>query len=256
MLPYPILFEDEQTIAVNKPAGIAVHRSALRGLGEDALLNQLRRQLGFRLYPVHRLDRATSGVLLFAKNSESAAHISQCWREGGVEKIYLAVCRGWPPESLIIDRPLQVVGAPEKAPQPARTRLIKIASTSWPVAIETYPESRLSLVALFPETGRRHQLRRHLRSMNYPLIGDTTYGRGAYNRYFRETLSCERLLLHHLGLGWRDQEQQLQRVIAPLDKAWTTVMNASAWTQLLQEWIQSYAESLPAADGLRQGSQR
>lgn len=243
--PHSILYEDADCIAIDKPPGIAVHPSALLASGEEALLAQLRRQLGYRIYPLHRLDRATSGVLLFAKHPAAAAALSERWRLGQVAKVYLALCRGWTPESLSIERPLASLDAPDKAPQEAKTLLWRLAQIAWPVAIETYPETRFSLVALRPLSGRRHQLRRHLRFLNHPLIGDSTYGRGAFNRYFRENFAAPRLFLHHAALSWPDRTGQQQSVIAPLDDAWQRVLAAFGWSPPASEQLRLFLSFSP-----------
>jgi len=178
-----------------------VHRTALDHRATEFAVQRLRDQLGRPVFPAHRLDRATSGVLLFALEREAHARLAAAFEAGAVEKRYLAIVRGWPPAELEIDHPLsrRDEDAGSGAPGPARaalTRLTLLATTELPLRVDRYPTSRYALVALEPRTGRRHQLRRHLRHVHHPIIGDTTYGQGRHNRVFRERYGCARLLLH------------------------------------------------------------
>jgi tRNA pseudouridine65 synthase len=200
--PLTELFRDEQLLVVHKPAGLLVHRSPIdRHETEFAL--QYARSLngGEHVYPVHRLDRPTSGVLVFARNPEAAQTLGKAMMAGEIHKTYLAMVRGWPPEAGLIDHPLREEAVDRRLKdqvQPvkdARTRFRTLATTEIPVAIERYPTSRYALVELFPETGRKHQLRRHLKHISHPIIGDANHGRGRHNRYFAERFGEGRLML-------------------------------------------------------------
>jgi tRNA pseudouridine65 synthase len=201
-----------------KPAGLLVHRTALASRATEFAVQRLRDQLGRPVYPAHRLDRATSGVLLFALERGIHARLAAAFEAGAVAKRYLAIVRGWPPATLAIDHALSRIeraadgGGP---PRPARTLLECLAAAEleqrarrpWrpaaaelPVRVDRYPTSRYALVALEPLTGRRHQLRRHLKHVDHPILGDTTYGQGRHNRLFRERFGCARLLLHALSV--------------------------------------------------------
>lgn len=177
-----ILHLDEALVAIAKPAGLAVHK----GWASDDhyAMTAVRNALGRWVYPVHRLDRATSGVLLFALSEAHAEAIAVQFRAHRVEKRYLALVRGVPPAALRIDRPL----TPDDSdtPQPAVTRVHRL----WIF------ERRYSLVEAWPETGRQHQIRRHLKGATHPLIGDVRYGKGDHNRLFRERFGLCRLALH------------------------------------------------------------
>lgn len=155
-------------------------------------MQMLRDQLGKRVWPVHRLDRATSGLLLFALDADSAAHLGRQFMARAVAKRYLAVVRGHVDGQGLIDHALES-GRREQA---ARTRYQHLARMELPYAIGRYPSARYSLVSAVPETGRMHQIRRHFKHIFHPLIGDTTYGEGRHNRLFRELFACHRLLLH------------------------------------------------------------
>jgi tRNA pseudouridine65 synthase len=165
-------------------------------------VQRLRDQLGRHVWPAHRLDRATSGVLLFALSPEVLARLAASFAAGAVTKRYLAVVRGWPPAALTIDHPLARLDDEHEGPaRAAVTRLERLATVELPVRVDRYPTSRYALVALEPESGRRHQLRRHLKHAGHPIIGDTTYGQGRHNRLFRERFGLGRLLLHAAALG-------------------------------------------------------
>ncbi len=188
-----------------KPSGLLVHRTALASDATAFAVQRLRNQLGRPVYPAHRLDRATSGVLLFALEPRVHARLAAAFESGAVRKRYLAIVRGWPPPALSIDHALSRLeedagSGPATAPRPAHTELSRLATVELPVRVDRYPSSRYALVALEPSTGRRHQLRRHLKHVGHPIIGDTTYGQGRHNRLFRDRYGCSRLLLHALAL--------------------------------------------------------
>ncbi len=178
-----ILFRDDSLLAVDKPSGLAVHRGWARE--RDVAVSRLRDQIGARVFPVHRLDRATSGVLLFALSADMAARACASFAAGQAEKTYLALVRGVPPAEMVIDHPLPP-GEDSHAPRvAAQTRI---------VLREVF--GRYSLVEARPLTGRLHQVRRHLKHISCPLIGDVNYGKGEHNRLFRERHGLHRLFLH------------------------------------------------------------
>jgi tRNA pseudouridine65 synthase len=165
----------------------------------------LRDQLGRRVHPVHRLDKGTSGALAFALDRETATRLAEQFADQRVAKTYLAIVRGWPPAQGVIDHPLEAVRdeyAPTagSGPKPCRTAYRTLATVELPVRVDRYPTSRYALVELAPETGRRHQLRRHLAHVSHPIIGDSTYGQGRHNRLFAERFGVQRLLLACVGL--------------------------------------------------------
>lgn len=203
----PIVFQDEHLVVIDKPPGLLVHRSEIDRSETRFAVQLLRDQLGRRVSPVHRLDRGTSGLLVFAFEAEVAARLATQFAERGVDKRYLAIVRGVPPEDLVIDHPLDRPEDPYaqrggSGAQPARTRLARLATAEIAVRVDRYPTSRYALVALAPETGRRHQLRRHLKHIAHPIIGDATYGVGRHNRLFAERYGVSRLLLAAVGLSF------------------------------------------------------
>jgi tRNA pseudouridine65 synthase len=196
----PILYKDDRLVVVNKPSGLLVHRSPIDRHETRFAVQMLRDQLGRRVYPAHRLDKGTSGALAFALDRETAAALAAAFAGREVVKTYLAVVRGWPEESGVIDHALAAVQdeyalPTEAAAKPASTAYRRLATVELPVRVDRYPTSRYALVELRPETGRRHQLRRHLAHLSHPIIGDSTYGKGRHNRLFAERFGVRRLLL-------------------------------------------------------------
>lgn len=197
----PIIYRDEHLIAVHKPSGLLVHRTNLARHDERFAVQMLRDQIGRHVYPAHRLDRGTSGVLLFGLSAEIAQAVGQAFAERRVHKRYLAVVRGHPAEAGEIDHPLARIrddyedGSSDGEAQDAVTRYRRLATCELPCQVDRYPTSRYALLELEPLTGRRHQLRRHLKHISHPIIGDATYGKGRHNRLFQELFGCGRLLL-------------------------------------------------------------
>ncbi len=196
--PLPLLYRDEHCAAVHKPAGLLVHPTRLAAGETDSALSRVRRQLGQPVFPVHRLDRPTSGVLLFALSPEGARGLCQSFRDGAVTKVYRAVARGWVEPEGTVDHPLATLRG--TARRPARTIYRRLATAEVPEAVGRYPTARYSLVEARPHTGRTHQLRRHFAHLSHPILGDTVYGDGRHNRFFRQGFAVARLCLWAVGL--------------------------------------------------------
>lgn len=235
----PILFQDAYLIAVHKPSGLLVHRSDLDRQERRVALQMLRDQIGREVHPVHRLDRGASGVLLFALDRDTARAASRLFESREVEKSYLAVVRGWPPEQgeivhLLRRRPndYECQGkVAEAASQEAATRFRRLAVTDLPYSLDTFPSSRYALLLLEPITGRRHQLRRHLKHIAHPIIGDSTYGKGRHNRLFRKLFGCERLLLACVELRLRHPvTAEPITLTAPLPPDFTELLVRLGWS--------------------------
>lgn len=198
-----ILYQDDHYVAINKPSGLLVHRSDIDRHEKRFALQMLRNHLGQHVYPIHRLDKPTSGVLLFALSSEAASKMQKIFQARDVRKEYHAIVRGYMDEEGVLDKPLSDIrekiekAHPEliREPQTATTRFQTIATVEVPFANKRYTTSRYSLVRALPETGRKHQIRRHLDQAAHPIIGDTRYGDGIHNRYFRDRIRVRRLLL-------------------------------------------------------------
>lgn len=237
--PLEILYRDEWLVAVHKPSGLLTHRTVLDPRETRFALQLVRDQIGQRVYLAHRLDRGTSGVLLFALSPEIAARLGAQFEAGTVQKRYLAVVRGHPPEAGRIDHPLSrqrddyewVGEASSQEAQPALTHYRRLATVELPILVERYPSSRYALVELNPLSGRRHQLRRHLKHIAHPIIGDATHGKGIHNRFFQHHFNSRRLLLACL-------EMQLEhpvghtplKLTAPLARDFANVLTALGWT--------------------------
>ena len=192
---FEILYEDADIIAINKPPGILVHRSRL---SEDRVfvLQLLRDQIGQRLFPAHRLDRGTSGVLLFGKTSEAAAALGQQFMDKSLGKKYIALVRGFVQDEQTIDYPLADEESGKGLVQ-AITYYKKLKQVTTDMAIGLrYSTARFSLVEVEPETGRRHQIRKHFAHLRHPIIGDPRHGDVKHNKSFREQFGITRLLLH------------------------------------------------------------
>lgn len=227
---WTILDQDDDWVVVNKPTGLAVHRSEGPFREWTALLQQVRDATGGRVHAVHRLDRATSGVSVLARHPEAASRLAAAFREHRVRKTYWAVVRGWPPAEGRVDRPLKDrEGGPERA---AVTAFRVRATTEMPWATAAWPTSRYAWVEAWPESGRWHQIRRHLRGLAHPVIGDTTHGDGDQNRRFRSELSCHRLMLHAAALTVpHPRDGTLRHLQAPPDEEWVRTMEALGWAE-------------------------
>ena len=205
--PLPLLYQDEHLVVVDKPANMLVHRSELDPADTVTVMTELRDQLGCWVYPVHRLDRPTSGTLLFALSSEIARVLALQFELHQVRKHYLAIVRGHPPLGGIVRHPLSIRDdqrsrqRTDSEAQTALTLYQRHATATANIQVDKrYPTSRYALVSCWPRTGRRHQLRRHLKHLSYPIIGDSSYGKGPHNRMFEKLFGESRLYLHSHAL--------------------------------------------------------
>lgn len=234
-----ILYRDDCLVAIHKPAGLLVHRSDIDRHETRFAVQLLRDQIGQRVHPLHRLDKGTSGVLLFAIDADSARVVGGQFQRNEVSKRYLAIVRGWPPESGVIDhalsrrfddygRKFSADGPTEALPAVTEYRLL--ASVELPEAVDRYPTSRYALVELAPKTGRQHQLRRHMKHIAHPIIGDATWGKGIHNRYFQQHFGSGRLLLACTHLELRHpQDGRVLVIAAPLEENFALVVGALGW---------------------------
>ena len=243
----PILFRDEHLVAVHKPSGLLVHRTKLDAGERRCLLQMLRAQLGLRVYPVHRLDKGASGAVLFALRREVASAFGEIVRGRGLHRTYVAVVRGFLPESGEIDHPLakhldsaelrsDASAALTRPPRPTLTRYLRLACVELPQRVDRYATSRYSLLRLEPLTGRRHQLRRHLHHVSHPIVGDSTYGNGRHNRLFTRLFDSRRLLLACVELRFDHPLAGAPvTVTAPVAADLASVVDRLGWTQALPE---------------------
>ena len=191
--PLAVLYQDDVLLAVDKPSGMLVHRERFIKPLEPVLVELARQVLGVDVvYPLHRLDRGTSGVVLIARDEATARVLGGFFERHAVDKRYLALVRGHAPSELVIDHPIpRRQGGPRV---PALTVARSIA------AADTAPRA-VSLLDVRPRTGRRHQIRRHLKYASFPIIGDSRYGRPELNRALAEGYGLTRLALHAAGLS-------------------------------------------------------
>lgn len=192
----PILYEDEYFVAINKPEGMLVHRTRI---SEDTVfvMQALRDQLGAPVFTIHRLDRATSGVLFYGKSPEAAEALAAQFRERTIGKKYLAIVRGWTDDTGTIDYPVRDQDKPGAELLPAISHYRTLGRSEVAHAIGyKHATARFSLVEIEPETGRRHQIRKHFAHILHPVIGDKRHGDNKHNRYFWNTLELPRMLLH------------------------------------------------------------
>ena len=226
----PIIFRDEHLVVIHKPAGLLMHRSPI---SRDSVfvVQTLRDQIGQRVYPIHRLDRATSGVLALALEPTMAQAVVQQFEQREVEKAYLALVRGWVDDVGRIDHPVADEEGNNR-PQDAVTDYRCLQRVELPFAVDRYPTARYSLVSAVPQTGRRQQIRKHFKHISHHLIGDTTHGNGRHNRFFREQFGIHRLLLTSKTLGFRHPaSQRMLRFEALPEPDWQHLCDAFAWPQ-------------------------
>ena len=211
---------------MNKPPGWLVHRTPLDKGETRFVLQALRDQIGQHVWPVHRLDKGTSGVLVFALNAEVARTLGQAFESGeGLHKQYRAIVRGWPQDEGLIDHPLKRMPddmRTERAEiQRAQTRYATLHRGELPLAQGAFPSLRWAEVALQPLTGRRHQLRRHMKRMAHPIFGDATHGKGPLNRAVAAHIGVVRLWLHAQQLSLtHPADGHTVRVWAPCGEEW------------------------------------
>ncbi|NMO72242.1 tRNA pseudouridine(65) synthase TruC [Vibrio breoganii] len=233
-----IIYQDEFIVAVNKPAGMLVHRSWLDKHETQFVMQTLRDQIGQHVFPLHRLDRPTSGVLVFALSSEVASQMMPMFAEHQMQKTYHAIVRGWIEEGDRLDYALKVeldkiadkFADKEKEAQQAITDYRPLAKIEVPFSTGRFPTSRYCLMELQPLTGRKHQLRRHMKHLRHPIVGDTTHGDGKHNRLFKENLASDRLLLHASRLEFEHPFTGVRLVLeAKFDETWRQLIERFEW---------------------------
>lgn len=195
-----IIYESEHLIAINKPHGLLVHRTNIAADAHEFALQKVRNHIGTRVYPVHRLDRKTSGVLLFAKSQESNSYYQSLFRNGQVDKGYIAIVRGFISNEGTIDYPLKKM---EGKVQDAITHYKRLEKYEINLPSGKFNTSRYSLVELRPATGRFHQLRKHMAHIMHPILGDRPHGCNKQNRLWKEKFEMTKMLLHASSLALR-----------------------------------------------------
>jgi len=222
-----IIYQDEWLVAINKPNGLLVHRSPIAADASEFAVQRLRDQLDAKVYPVHRLDRKTSGVLLFAFDDQVNSLMQRQFMEQQVHKTYHAFVRGYTPEELLIDYPLENERGIKQA---AQTSLRTLQRFELPIPHGQFNTSRYSLVELQPKTGRMHQLRKHMAHVFHPIIGDRPHGCNKQNKLFKERFMFEDMLLHARSITFKhpilSEEVNITSTYSP---AWQLVSQLTSY---------------------------
>ena len=243
----PIIYRDEHLIVINKPGGLLVHRSEIDRHETRFAVQLLRDQIGQMVYPIHRLDKPTSGVLVFALSSEIARQLSDIFSRHEMIKTYVALVRGFTPQQGIINHPLveeldkytDKKARSDKPAQEAITEFKLLAQIEFPFSIDKYPCTRYSLVRCTPKTGRKHQIRRHLKHISHPIIGDAKHGKGNHNRFFQEKFECNGLMLASTQLEFTHPvTKEALTLIAPLAPNFINIICQFGWKDTLpSSWM-------------------
>ncbi len=248
-----IIYQDEYYVAINKPSGLLIHPSIIDRHEKLNAMALLRDKLGQKVYIIHRLDKPTSGVVLFALSPEAARKGAEAFADKEMKKTYLAVVRGFTENRGLIDSPLadvsdKLMDKKKKRNdnlRPAITGYRKIAQAELPVLISRHPISRYSLLEVHPQTGRMHQIRRHLKRIRHPIIGDTKHGDHKHNHYFRDNLDCPRLLLASTELVFLHPYLKSHiKLTASLDRIFGSILRRFGWEDHLPvEWIREHDDA-------------
>ncbi len=220
-----VLYEDDYMLVVNKPNNVLIHHSYYaRNIKDQTLLEKIQEELELTCYPVHRLDRKTSGVLLLAKRKEDVSVFQDLFFSNDIQKQYIGIVRGHTPEKQTIDTPVKNPDTGKY--KEALTLLETLRSTTFNIPVHPYPTSRYSLVRLTPKTGRMHQLRIHLNKISHPLVGDYKYGDRFHNRMFEEKFDASILFLHAEILQFiHPFTKEKLNIKAPVPFIWDSVLN-------------------------------
>lgn len=238
-----ILYRDEHIVACDKPSGLLVHRSNIDAQAGEYLLQKLRDQLGQFIYPIHRLDKPASGLILFAFSSDIAAKMKEQMEKNLCTKEYIVVCRGYAPEAGLIDHPLRPINDfknknvgkyLDKPAQEAKTLYRRLATREINIEVDRYPSSRYSLVLAQLLTGRKHQIRRHFKHLSHPIIGCPKYGKSKHNQFFADYFGAKRLLLHSYRMVMSHPVSGNQLIIkSPPDGQYKNVLDQLEWLEHL-----------------------
>ncbi len=231
-----IIFEDDYIFCVNKPNNVLVHHAyhSRNVADEDSLLQLILNEVGLKVYPIHRLDRKTSGIILLAKQKEFVAKFQELFTNNEIQKTYFAVVRGFSPDSKIIDSPVK--GRDAKVHKEALTHLKTIEKITLDIPVKPYDSSRYSFIELLPKTGRMHQLRVHSNKISHPIIGDPKYGDKNHNIMFEENFSFKNLFLHAGKLEFTHPfSLEKSTLKASFPKDWIKLFDKFSWSNPLVE---------------------
>jgi tRNA pseudouridine65 synthase len=231
---FEVLHHDQDLIVIEKPPGFHVHQPEFprRRVAKDVTcLPNLRDQIQMYVFPVHRLDVATEGALIFALNKGSAAELCRQFQTGVVKKTYYAIARGWAPQEQVIDIPLELDST--GIPVESVTRIRTVARVELPFAVgKRHASARYSLVEARPETGRFHQVRRHLARLSHPLIGDAVHGDSHHNRFFRTELDAPGLWLKAKSVEFlHPASGELIKIESKWTPRWKKIFSRLGWDE-------------------------
>lgn len=224
-----VVHADVDLVVVFKPSHLLVHRTDMASQDTDNLRDRLIAEgtLDHRSHPVNRIDRPTSGLVLFSRHLEAHRLLHAQFAEHRIEKRYVAIVRGWLEGPTVAEKPLPT--GHNSIPKPAQTHFTPLAQAEWQVAITRYPTSRFSLVECRPSTGRYHQIRLHLRHLRHPIIGDTAHGDKPHNRHFAAHFVHRPLYLHAGALRLTHPDGSERTFSTPLPPSWQEVMAEFGW---------------------------
>lgn len=241
--PVKVLYEDEYLLALDKPAGLLMHPSWIDRNETDTLAGRVKeyfvnKDIESKVHTVHRLDRPTSGVVLIAKSDEIACSLADQFKQGLVHKTYWAITRGFCPEELTVDHPLKEEldkiadkdASKEREAQSAITHFKRLAIAELSVPVSRYSKSRFSLLECKPVTGRKHQIRRHLKHIRHPILCDSRYGCRHHNKLASNSLAMSSLALRAVSIEFaHPKTNKLMRIEAPLNDVWSTNLEQFGW---------------------------
>lgn len=225
-----VIFEDDYILCVSKPNNMVVHHAHhSRNVSDEiSLLQEIESQKGYKTYPIHRLDRKTSGILLLAKEKHFVAPFQDLFTTNKIEKIYYGIVRGFSPDEKKIDSPVK--GRDAKVHKEALTFLKTLAQVTLEIPVKPYDSSRYSLVEFTPKTGRMHQLRVHANKISHPLLGDPKYGDKNHNVMFDVNFNCKNLFLHAGKLLFTHPfTNQKMSLVADFPEDWNRLFNKFNW---------------------------
>lgn len=226
-----VIYEDEYILCVSKPNNVVVHHAhhSRNVADEDSLLQMIQQQFNQKMYPIHRLDRKTSGIILLAKETKFVAKFQELFTKNEIQKTYYGIVRGHAPETKVIDSPVK--GRDANVHKDAETHLFTFKTVTVDIPVKPYDTSRYSLVKLQPKTGRLHQLRIHMNKISHPLIGDPKYGDKNHNTMFIDKFDCENLFLHAYSLDFtHPYSNEKLSIKADYPKDWYIVFDKFDWS--------------------------
>ncbi len=225
-----IIYEDAYLLCVSKPNNVLVHHAhhSRNVADEDSLLQLIENELGIKAYPIHRLDRKTSGIIMLAKETKYVSKFQELFTNNEIQKTYFGVVRGYSPDSKTIDSPVK--GRDANVHKEALTHLRTLEKITLDIPVKPYDSSRYSLVELAPKTGRMHQLRVHSNKISHPLIGDSKYGDKNHDVMFDENFGWTNMFLHAGKLEFTHPFSSEALVLkATFPKDWIALFDKFSW---------------------------